>query len=81
LAARPPGVGQRGEHLEPVEPEGALGVGGGPPGGVDGGQCHGDAEHVGEHVAGIGEQRERPGGKRGDGLDHHHPGQQPGGPP
>ena len=75
------GVGQRGEHLEPVEAERALRVGGGPAGGGDRGERHRDAEHVGEHVPGVGEQGQRAGQQRGDRLDHHEAGQQPGGPP
>ena len=55
-------VGQGGEHLQPVQPERALASRcPARPAAVIGGQRHGDAEHVGEHVAGVGEQRQRAG--------------------
>jgi hypothetical protein len=75
------GVGQRGQHFQAVETERALRVGGGPAGGGDRRQRHGDAEHVGEHVAGVGEQRQRAGHQRGGRLDQHEDGQQRRGPP
>ena len=54
-------VGQRGDDLQPVEPERALAVGGRAAGGGDRCQRHADAEGIGGHVPGVGQQRERAG--------------------
>ena len=44
---------------------------------LDGGERHAEAEDVGEHVAGVGEQGERAGEQAGDDLDDHEDGEQP----
>ena len=63
------GVGQRGQDLQPVQAERALRVVAGVRCGVDGGQRHAQAEGVGGHVAGVGQQGERAGDEAGDDLD------------
>jgi hypothetical protein len=45
-------------------------------GGGDRGERHADAEHVGEHVPGIGQQRQRAGQQGGERLDQHEGGEQ-----
>jgi hypothetical protein len=51
-------VAERGEHFEPVEPEGPAGCGARSSGGHDSRQRHAQAEHVGEHVRRVRQQRQ-----------------------
>ena len=67
------GVGERGEDLEPVEPEGACPVGSRVRGGVDRGQRHAEPERVRRHVPGVGDQGERTGDQADDDLHHEEP--------
>ena len=66
-------VGQRRQHLGALEAEGAARVRG--PGGERRGQ-QGEADRagVGEHVAGVGEDRQRAGDQAADDLDREHRG-------
>ncbi len=73
------GVGEGGEDLEAVEPEGPLRMGLHRGGGADGGQGHGEAECVRRHVARVGQQRQGAGDQAGHQLDdeerdHEHQG-------
>ena len=63
------GVGERGEDLEPVQPERARPVAAGAVGEADRRQRHADADGVGEQVGGVRQERERPGEVRRDRLD------------
>ena len=63
------GVGERGEDLEPVQPERARPVAAGAVGEADRRQRHADADGVGEQMGGVGQERERSGEERGDRLD------------
>jgi hypothetical protein len=69
------GVGEGGEDLQAVEPEGPVGALAGR-GELDRGQRQAEAEDVGEHVPGVGQQGERPGGEAGHHLHHHEHGEQ-----
>ena len=64
-------VHQRGEDLGALPPEGARG-GRGPGGEGRGAERQPDPGGVGEHVPGVGDQRERPGHQPADHLDHQH---------
>ncbi len=68
-------VGEGGQDLQSVEPEGVVGAAG-LLREVDRSQGHADPEHVGEHVAGIREQRERVGDHSHDHLDDHEHGEE-----
>lgn len=62
------GVGQGAEDPEAVEPEAASASGAAAVGEVDVGEGHGEAEDVGGHVAGVGEEGEGAGGDADDDL-------------
>jgi hypothetical protein len=70
------GVGQGGEDLEAVEPERPVAALAAAVGELDRGQGHAQPDHVGQHVAGVGEQRQRTREHPGHQLEHGHPGQQ-----
>ncbi|EHK82247.1 arsenical-resistance protein [Rhodococcus pyridinivorans AK37] len=63
-------VEQGGEHFGAVQAEGPVRSGAGTLGDGDSGDGHQHAEHVGEHVRGVGEQGQRRGGESDDDLEH-----------
>ena len=64
-------VDERREHLDPLEPEGVA-VGRGSRGDDHRDQRDDESDEVGEHVPGVGEQRERAASQRADDLEHQH---------
>ena len=69
------GVGQGGEDLQAVQPERAVPALAATAGELDRRQGHADADHVGDHVAGVGEQGQRVRQQPGDDLDDHEHGE------
>ena len=64
-------VDERRKDLEPEQPEGPHPVTTSAVGDDDRGERERDADRVGRHVGGVGEQRQRVGDERGDDLDDH----------
>ena len=64
-------VGEGGEDLQPVQAERVVPAFGASAGELDRGEGHAEADHVGEHVAGVGDQRQRVGDDAGHDLHQH----------